>query len=154
MVKTDDGACSKFTPTNDVRMSISEFPHLIIEVHSEKKEGDRYRLMLEAFCLARLGNRLQDHKSEPFIVMAIYVDAHFRASQYLFFQPDESTHKVLWPDLPDRLWLMGHLSRSNTFTIILIWVRLKELSSSSFSCTTISPKHALKIRISITLQVG
>lgn len=47
-----------YTPRIDFHMRIRNFPHLLLEINSQPNESDRYRLLLHASCLARLGNSL------------------------------------------------------------------------------------------------
>ena len=80
---------------SDFHMRIRNFPHLILEVASQSSERDKYRLLLQASCLARIGNKLLKQDAEPIIVMAVYIDNAFHAFQYLLYQPDASRTSVL-----------------------------------------------------------
>ena len=85
----------KYTPRSDFFMSIRNFPHLLLEVVSQPNEGDRYRMLLQASCLARLGNSLRASTSQrPVVIMAIYIDEFLVASQYLLYQPAVKSTKV------------------------------------------------------------
>ena len=85
----------KYTPRSDFFMSIRNFPHLLLEVVSQSNEGDRYRMLLQASCLARLGNSLRASTSQkPVVIMAIYIDKFLVASQYLLYQPAVKSTKV------------------------------------------------------------
>jgi hypothetical protein len=77
-------------------MCIGEFPHLILEVISDTtNETDRRRMMLQVAYLVRLGNSLRKNtSSESIVVVAIYVNKHFEALRYLFYQPDVSQPQV------------------------------------------------------------
>jgi hypothetical protein len=78
-------------------MAIRNFPHLIIDVCSDSTaQRDEILMLLQASCLARLGNRLHGQNSQPIIVMAIYIDKSFSASRYLLYQSDVSEQAVLF----------------------------------------------------------
>ncbi|PVF91302.1 kinase-like protein [Serendipita vermifera] len=47
-------------------------------------------MLLQAACLAKLGNRLRKEKQVPFIVSAIYIDNNLLVKWYLVYQPDVS----------------------------------------------------------------
>jgi hypothetical protein len=53
-------------------------------------------MLLEAACLARLGNalRLDSVVADPFIVSAIYIDDQLFANWYLVYQPNVSDTAV------------------------------------------------------------
>ncbi len=83
------------TPRPDFHMCIKGFPHLLLEVNSHEDESDRIRMLLQASCIARIGNWLRDSASgKPVVIMAVYVDEHFKARQYLLCQPDIESTKV------------------------------------------------------------
>ena len=85
-----------YTPRIDFHMRIRNFPHLLLEINSQPNESDRYRLLLHASCLARLGNSLRASTSRgPIVIMAIYIDQDFEASQYLLHQPVATCTEVL-----------------------------------------------------------
>ncbi|KAI9458962.1 hypothetical protein F5148DRAFT_1287262 [Russula earlei] len=91
---TNDKKVHKYTPKSDFCMLIGNIPHLILEVASEPSERDKYRLLLQASCLARILNKLRTPNAIPVIVMALCIDNSFRAVQYLL-QPDELTTKYI-----------------------------------------------------------
>ncbi|KAI0252823.1 hypothetical protein BJV78DRAFT_271034 [Lactifluus subvellereus] len=94
VVKTPD-EIFKYTPRSDFRMHIRDFPHLLLEVTSQRDEGDRYRMLLQASCLVRLGNSLRASTSkEPIVIMAVYINKFFEASQYLLYQPAVTSTEV------------------------------------------------------------
>jgi hypothetical protein len=87
----------QYTPMNDFRLEIGSFSHFILEVVSVANKSDLWRMILQASCLARLGNRLRGSNSEdPVIVLAVYIDASLQAHQYLLYQPDPGNKKVRW----------------------------------------------------------
>ena len=45
-------------------------------------------MLLQAACLARLGNALNQERKHPFIVSEIYIDDQLRARWYFVYQPD------------------------------------------------------------------
>jgi hypothetical protein len=80
----------KYAPKSDACLHINKFPHLVLEVISDSAESDRNRMLLQAACLARLGNALRQGSTvaDPFIVSAIYIDNQLDAKWYLVYQPD------------------------------------------------------------------
>ncbi|CAG8686014.1 3542_t:CDS:2, partial [Acaulospora colombiana] len=88
-----DGARStdprKYIPKSNASLCINRFPHLILEIISDSSQSDYYRMLLQAACLARLGNKLRKEKTNPFIVSAIYVDSQLVAKWCLVYQPNE-----------------------------------------------------------------
>lgn len=95
LVVTQPRETFKHTPRPDFHMRIQDFPHILLVVASQKNESDRYRMLLQASCLARLGNTLRPSKlNEPVVIMAIYVDNLFRAHQHLVYQPVQMSHEV------------------------------------------------------------
>jgi serine/threonine protein kinase len=76
-------------------MRIRDFPHILLEVNSQGNESDKYRMLLQASCLARFGNKLRASTSTgPIVIMAIYIDKGFSASQYLVYQPVVTSTEV------------------------------------------------------------
>jgi hypothetical protein len=49
----------QYTPKSDASLCINKFPHLVLEVYSSQSQSDRNRMLLQAACLARLGNALR-----------------------------------------------------------------------------------------------
>jgi hypothetical protein len=58
---------------------------LLVEVQSETDKSDRYRMLLQAACCARLGRLIQN---KPFIVVALYIENSGVVTRYFVFQPD------------------------------------------------------------------
>jgi hypothetical protein len=89
------GNKSRYTPKSDASLCINRFPHLILEIISDQAQSDCTRMLLQAACLARLGNALkQDPGADPFIVSAIYIDDQLHAKWYLIYQPKVSDTAV------------------------------------------------------------
>ena len=84
------GSKLKYTPKSDASLRINNLPHLILEVISDSAESDRFRMLLQAYCLARLGNALRKMPKvgDPFIVSAIYIDDALCAKWYYMYQLD------------------------------------------------------------------
>ena len=84
---TEDQVIYQYTPRSDIFMSIDDFPHIIIEISSDKYKGrDRYRMLLQASCLVRLGNRLLPDKSSTFFVKVFYINHDYHADEYTLYQ--------------------------------------------------------------------
>ena len=65
--------------------------YLMVEVQSDSAEGDRYRMLLQAACMARLGRHMF---KQPFIVFALYIENSGQVTRYFVFQPDGDGDKV------------------------------------------------------------
>ena len=90
-----------YTPKSNLSLCINDFPHLVLEIisdletMSDTKQSGRNGMLLQAACLARLGNALRRNPGgDPFIVSAIYVDSLLRATWYLVYQPNVSDTTV------------------------------------------------------------
>ena len=61
------------------KLALLDFPHLIVEVISNRAQSDCRRMLLQAACPARLdnafrlGSALKQESADPFIVSAIYI---------------------------------------------------------------------------------
>ena len=85
-----------YTPRNGFHLSIWNFPHIILKVNSQANGGDEFRMLLQAACLARIGNSLRASTTDkPIVIMAIYIDKHFRARQHTVCQPDVTSIGVV-----------------------------------------------------------
>src|SRR5216684_4690464 len=89
----------RYTPMNDFHLAIEHFPYCLLEVVSGKKAGlenqaDCWRLVLQASCLARLGNKFRRNTNHPVVIMGIYIDSELYAHEFLVYQPDISDKKV------------------------------------------------------------
>jgi hypothetical protein len=92
---------------NDFRLEIEIFSFCLLEVVSGKKAGlesqrDLWHMILEASCLARLGNKLRHNTDNPgpVVIVAIYIDSQLHAHEYLVYQPDISCKKVRTQTFP------------------------------------------------------
>lgn len=93
----------KYMPMSDFRLDIRNFPHCILEVSDGKggleRQTDLWRMILQASCLARLGNKQRilakgTMANDPVVIMAIYIDKELNAHEYLVYQPNVSDKKV------------------------------------------------------------
>src|SRR4051794_32036107 len=50
---TESGAKVMYTPRSDALLRVQDVPHMILELASNPEENDRYRMLLQAACLAR-----------------------------------------------------------------------------------------------------
>ena len=57
----------------------------LVEDQSDDNQEDRYRMLLQAAYVARLGRLSYNN---PFIVMALYIENSGRVTQYFLFQRD------------------------------------------------------------------
>ena len=108
LVADVSGEKCKYTPKNDLSLRINDVPHLVLEIVSDEAQSDRNRMLLQASCLARLGNGLRrDKKADPFIISAIYIDKTLRATWYLLYQPNalDTTVRLISQDAPHYLRL-------------------------------------------------
>lgn len=77
----------QYSPRSDFSISMGGFPHLLLEVSSDKlKERDKNRMLLQASCLVRLGNALLGDQSSTFFVKAIYINHDYCAVEYTLYQ--------------------------------------------------------------------
>ena len=86
-----------YTPRSDFRVSIRDFPHLVLGVSSQPTSSDETRMLLQAACFSRIGNWLRDPiRCEPVVIMAICIDKNFNAHQHILYQPDVKSIKVVF----------------------------------------------------------
>jgi hypothetical protein len=94
----NNGEQFRYTPKSDFSLQIEGFPHCILEVTSSDGQADCWRMILQASCLARLGNELRSGDTTdttvPVVIMAVYIDPHLRALVYLVYQPDLANKEV------------------------------------------------------------
>ena len=91
----------KYNPVSDAALRVNNFLRLVLEITSQKNQSDRCRMLLQAACLARLGNDvLNKNRKHPFIVSAIYIDDQLCAAWYFVYQPNTSSAAV-WLILQD-----------------------------------------------------
>jgi hypothetical protein len=126
----------QYIPRSDASLSINGFPHLVLEIMSRENQSDRNRMLLQAACLARLGNALRPDAVHPFIVSAIYIDEELRAKWHLVFQPDRSNDAVRLI-LQDAVHYL-RLCRLNMRRKTLILAMPRARSTLRFSSTTLS----------------
>jgi hypothetical protein len=95
LVAQSGGKEARYTPKSDARLCINGFPHLVLEIISDAAQSDMNRMLLQAACLARLGNAMKgDPASGPFIFSAIYIDNQLFARWLLVYQPQASDPSV------------------------------------------------------------
>jgi hypothetical protein len=82
-VKSEDDKTFRYTPQSDFHISVDGLVHLMVEVQSERDERDRYRMLLQGACAARVGRKIY---GRPFIVMAVYIRNSGIVTRYLLFQ--------------------------------------------------------------------
>jgi hypothetical protein len=75
----------RYTPRSDFHVSVDQLVYLLVEVQSDRNQGDRYRMLFQAACTARLGRLSYNN---PFIVVALYIGNSGRVTRYFFFQRD------------------------------------------------------------------
>jgi hypothetical protein len=76
-------------------MRIRDFPHFLLEVNSQANESEKFRMLLQAACMARIGNQLRTSAAgKPIVIMAVYVDKDFVARQYFLYQPEVTSPLV------------------------------------------------------------
>jgi hypothetical protein len=81
----------RYTPQSDFHVALDQLIYLLVEVQSDTNERDKYRMLLHAACVARLGRALYNH---PFIVVALYIKNDGKVKQYFVFQRDSSDREV------------------------------------------------------------
>jgi hypothetical protein len=87
IVELSEDTKGQYTPKSDASLRINKFPHLVLEIISIDSQSDCNRMLLQAACLARLGNALRVDKAGPFIVSAIYINDELCAKWYFVYQP-------------------------------------------------------------------
>ena len=81
----------RYNPRSDFHVSVDRLVYLLVKVQSDKDQGDRYRMLLQAACAARLG--CMSYKN-PFIVVALYIENSGMVTQYFVFQRDGADPRV------------------------------------------------------------
>ena len=83
---------AKYSPKSDFRLDNEhDIPLLLGEIVSDpKNEEDRYRLLLQATAITRLMAQFGDNP----MLMAIYVDARYRATRYIVYVDKKDDKKV------------------------------------------------------------
>jgi hypothetical protein len=77
----------RYTPRSDFHASFDKLPYLLVEVQSEADQGNRYRMLLQAACVARFGRQSY---GKPYIVVALYIENTGRVTRYLIFEDDDA----------------------------------------------------------------
>jgi hypothetical protein len=80
-----------YTPRSDFHVSVDQLTSLLVEVQSDKNERDRYRMLLQAACAARLGRHFYN---DLFIVVALYIETTGMVTRYFVFQRNSADRKV------------------------------------------------------------
>src|SRR6267154_5607603 len=75
----------RYTPRSDFHVSVDRLVYLLVEVQSERDQSDRYRMLLQAACAARLGRQIYNNQ---LIVVALYIENSGRMTRYFVFQRD------------------------------------------------------------------
>jgi hypothetical protein len=69
-------------PRSDYHIAIDGLVYLMVEVQSDGAEGDRYRMLLQAACMARFGRHMF---KQPFIVFTLYIENSGQVTRYFVF---------------------------------------------------------------------
>ncbi len=85
ILQTPDGSFP-YTPRSDFHITVNEFPVLLLEVGSDPDNSDQRRMQLQAACLVRLGNALNQHESLDFFIKGIYIDSNYHAYEHTFYE--------------------------------------------------------------------
>ena len=92
---TDESTKAKesysYTPRSNFHISIDRLVRLMVEVQSDKYQSDRYRMLLQGACVARLG---YNFFGPPFIVVALYIEKSGSVQRYFLFQRDKDDTTV------------------------------------------------------------
>jgi hypothetical protein len=81
----------RYTPRSDFHVSVDRLVYLLVEVQSDTNQTDRWRMLLQAACAARLGYMSYGN---PFVVVALYIESSGRVTRYFLFQRDGAHRKV------------------------------------------------------------
>jgi hypothetical protein len=81
----------RYTPRSDFHVAVDQLVYLLVEVQSDKNQYNRYRMLLQAACAARLGRMSYEY---PFIVVALYIENSGTVTQYFLFQRDPDDPEV------------------------------------------------------------
>jgi hypothetical protein len=129
----------KYTPNSDFHLSFHGLPCILLEVVSdEHSESDRYRMLIQASCVARFANTFRKPDTPPFVVMAIYFNK-ISFDRYLVYQPDidRRVRKAFLSPCNAHNQLRRHGTPWNRLTS---WIPIAAFSSFS-NCTTMSLPH-------------
>ena len=81
----------RYTPRSEFHVSVDQLASLLVGVQSEKNEDERYRMLLQAACAARLGRHFYN---DLFIVVALYIETSGTVTRYFVFQRNSADRKV------------------------------------------------------------
>jgi hypothetical protein len=81
----------RYTPRSGFHVALDQLMYLLVEVQTNEAKYDKYRMLLQAACAARLGRVLCN---KPFIVVALYIENTGAVTRYFVFQRDSSDPKV------------------------------------------------------------
>jgi hypothetical protein len=81
----------RYTPRSDFHVSVDQLIYLLVEVQSDKDESDRYRMLFQATCAARLGRQIYNN---TFIVVALYIETSGKVTRYFILQRDDDDRTV------------------------------------------------------------
>jgi hypothetical protein len=73
LIASAEGKKFRYTPRSDFHVSVDQLVYLLVEVHTDKEQSDRYRMLLKGACVARLGRQFY---VKPHIVVALYIENH------------------------------------------------------------------------------
>ena len=80
-----------YSPRSDFHASVDQLVYLMVEVQSHRNQIDRYRMLLQAACAARLGRQLY---KQPFVVVALYIENSGTVTRYFVFQSGDADTTV------------------------------------------------------------
>ena len=82
-----------YAPRSDA-MYLKGFPLMTMEFQSDPDKRDRHRMLLQAGCLARLGQHLSKDQKKLFIVTAIYISKDRVVALYFVYQSSAQRNEV------------------------------------------------------------
>ena len=87
---------AKYSPKRDFRCDIGYcLPRMIREVVSYPVDlTDRWRMLLQAIAIARIGDRFKEDINKHFIMLAIYLHSTNVAERFLICKDPEDDSKV------------------------------------------------------------
>ncbi|KAH9964027.1 hypothetical protein BJV74DRAFT_304161 [Russula compacta] len=103
----------RYTPRSDFHVSVDQLVYLLVEVQSDNDQSDRYRMLLQAACAARLGRKSYE---DPFIVVALYIEKSGRVTRYFLFQCDAAEPEVSYVSSAQD-WRQPHILFTAMFEI-------------------------------------
>ena len=73
----------RYTPRSDFHVSVDQLVYLLVKIQSEKDQSDRYRMLLQGACVARLRRQFCD---KPHIIVTLSIEYSGRVTRYLLFK--------------------------------------------------------------------